>query len=72
MDPIKERWTVGFNDRGLGHGDFAVMVKGEPSILAECKDVFESATPPLGMCITTGGEIAHYIVKLHNKEIAHG
>jgi hypothetical protein len=30
-----EDWAVGFKDRGLGHGDFAVLTK-DGTLIAEC------------------------------------
>ena len=50
---MKRKWFVGFNDRGIGHGDFAVMVKfkGSNIIVVQCP------------C----REIADHIVRTHNE-----
>ena len=49
----KCKWFVGFRDRGLGHGDFAVMTKfkGKDILVVECSD----------------REIADHICKVHNE-----
>ena len=37
---LKKEWSVGFKDRGLGHGDYAVIIKTDgdeiPLVVVEC------------------------------------
>lgn len=47
-------WDVGFRDRGMGHGDFAVITKKNKELVVEC----------------SSKEIAEHIVKLHNGSIS--
>lgn len=46
-------WDIGFRDRGLGHGDFGVIVKKTGEIVVECPN----------------HAIAGHIVELHNNSI---
>jgi hypothetical protein len=49
-------WAVGFKDRGLGRGDYAVIIEGTTKVVVECPSK----------------EIAEHIVALHNKEHSDG
>jgi hypothetical protein len=51
---MKRKWFVGFHDRGMGHGDFAVLArfKGRDIVVVKCP------------C----REIADYICKLHEDQ----
>ena len=51
----ESRWSLGFKDRGLGHGDFGVLYKldGEDRLLLECD----------------GRELAEYLIEMHNNEV---
>ena len=33
---VKAEWTVGFNDRGLGHGDFGVITTKGDFVVGPC------------------------------------
>ena len=46
-------WVVGFNDRGHGHGDFAVLTKKKGILVAKC----------------VSHEVAGHIVELHNASL---
>lgn len=50
---LRMRWTIGFKDRGMGHGDYAVMTKKYGFIVVECPDM----------------DIAEHICNLHNAAI---
>ena len=43
-------WTIGFNDRGMGRGDFAVITKKTGELVVEC----------------SSHELAAHIVEVHN------
>lgn len=45
-------WSVGFHDRGMGHGDYAVLAEGH--------------SPPVVECGADGAGLAEHIVKAHN------
>lgn len=50
------RWTLGFKDRGMGHGDWAVVTTGEVGkleVIVECPNK----------------EIAEHIIELHNARL---
>jgi hypothetical protein len=50
---LNKKWEVGYNDRGHGHGDFAVVAtyKGKTIVIVECPHK----------------TIAEHIVETHNK-----
>lgn len=50
---INHEWTVGFQDRGMGHGDYAVMTKETNLVIAECATA----------------QIAQHICDIHNKSL---
>ena len=50
MDIKNDRWAVGFNDRGHGHGDYAVLVDGSQEIVVKAPSQ----------------EVAEHIVSVHN------
>lgn len=54
---IEERWGVGFNDRGHGHGDYAVILDNHEGIV---------------VVKTESLELAQHIVKLHNDNLEKG
>jgi hypothetical protein len=35
MDTLHKKWTLGFKDRGLGHGDYAVVTV-KNALVVEC------------------------------------
>lgn len=39
MKGLNLPWTVGYHDRGLGRGDFAVLVKSTGALVVECPDL---------------------------------
>lgn len=43
-------WMIGYRDRGLGHGDFAVLTKKTGELVVEC----------------SSHELAAHIVEAHN------
>ena len=56
MKILKEsRWSLGFKDRGMGHGDFGVMFQldGQEQLVVECA------------C----REIADYLIETHNASL---
>ena len=55
---MEKRWTVGFKDRGHGHGDFAVIVEGTEELVAEVVGAEGNSL-----------ELAAHIAKVHNKWI---
>lgn len=52
---IKSRWAIGYRDRGLGHGDYAVVVeddgKAPAKVVVECDSKL----------------IAEHIIEIHNE-----
>ncbi len=38
---LKDKWTLGFKDRGLGYGDYAVMMDKEVLVKCPSKEVAE-------------------------------
>jgi hypothetical protein len=54
-DWLNEEWAVGFKDRGMGHGDYAVVLKSDNTII-----IAESGNSP---------HVAEYLVKLHNESL---
>lgn len=46
-------WTVGFRDRGMGHGDFGVVTKEGEYLIVEC----------------AWQRLAEYIVTIHNEKL---
>lgn len=47
---LSKRWAIGFKDRGMGHGDFGVIVEETGDLVVECG----------------WRECAEHIVKIHN------
>ncbi len=50
---LKRKWALGFRDRGLGHGDFAIVLARSNELVLECPN----------------RRIAEYLVKIHNASI---
>jgi len=50
---INEMWAVGFHDRGLGHGDYGVVVKSSNELIFGRVDK----------------ELAFHLVEIHNKNV---
>jgi hypothetical protein len=48
-----QEWALGFRDRGMGYGDYAVIVKETDVLIVECPYY----------------EIAKHIIKLHNESL---
>lgn len=48
---IESEWALGFNDRGMGHGDYGIIVKDTEKLV-------------IG---TIDRELAEHIINLHNK-----
>jgi len=61
---LHSEWFLGFHDRGLGHGDFAVVTE-ENMPIVKCGDTLQS-TLSGKPAITTGKELAEHIIELHN------
>jgi hypothetical protein len=49
----KKKWALGFNDRGLGHGDFGIIIDGTSEVVVAPLDSI----------------YARHIISLHNASL---
>ncbi len=56
-DLLMKRWAVGYKDRGLGHGDFAIITEDDILVI-ECpsQDVAEHIVDLHNRTLTTEGK----------------
>lgn len=81
---LDKEWSVGFNDRGMGRGDFAVIVKyntlesllevvddDDPDLESKMKKIIDEYdwSPPKVIVKCNSKELAEHIVHLHNKSL---
>jgi hypothetical protein len=63
MIDLKQKWTLGFNDRGHGHGDYGVIVappeEHDPEVLHFGEVIVEQLDK----------ELADHLIKLHNQDL---
>ena len=53
---LEKRWALGYRDRGMGHGDFAVVVEGSHELIVEAPSQ----------------EVAEHIMTTHNSLLDEG
>ena len=61
-DIITSKWAIGFHDRGLGHGDYGVIV-------AQTEEEIERCDAPTLVLPKLSRELAEHIVEAHNKTV---
>ena len=59
---LASEWTVGFHDRGMGHGDFGV-------ILEQTTEEIESLAAPIVVVKCETKELAEHIALAHNEKL---
>ena len=71
---ITQKWGVGFNDRGMGHGDYGIVVD-TPEITDEEFDkmteeeITKSNVPPVLVIGPLDKIVAEHIVEVHNASL---
>ena len=56
MSLLEKRWALGYRDRGMGRGDFAVVVEGSDELIVK----------------TSLQEVAEHIMTTHNSLLDEG
>jgi len=79
MSIYDKKWAVGFKDRGMGHGGYAVVVaRGESEVVEDDMSVdqlrayvanTDNWKPPVVVVKCESGELAEYIARVHNEAL---
>lgn len=76
---LTKEWVVGFKDRGMGHGDYGVVIPVENELSdeeleklshEELKCYFSEVRIPELVIPNIPRELAEHLVELHNKSLA--
>jgi len=69
---ITQKWAIGFNDRGMGHGDYGIVVDTpEPNYdeMSEEEIIKDNLTRPTFVAGPLPKIIVEHIIEVHNASI---